>query len=54
MDSGGGGEADRISNLADLGRVSALGHGAGDVFHDALSALGVVPGHALTLPERLF
>jgi hypothetical protein len=54
MDSGRGGEADRIRDLADRGRVSALGHGAGDVFHDALSALGVVPGHAVTVPERLF
>ena len=45
MDGRWRGEADRLGDLSDAGRVAALRDDAGDGLEDLLAALGIMPGH---------
>jgi hypothetical protein len=58
-----GGEADRLSDLPNAGRVATFRDDAGDALEDLLAALGVMPGHrrllwwavvAATIAEQTF
>jgi len=48
VDGRGGGQAHGIRDLANGGRISALGHGSRDALEDLLSTVNVVPGQAVT------